>query len=262
MSEVQTATTEAPRGTKLATFGFIMVALGPILFIIAALLWDLNTDDIVFLIVTAAIALVGAFVVRIPAAWSKVLGIVLAILSAGALFWTAFGLLTPGSFFDFVPGLLVIPGGIIAIVGCVSALRARSAAEPRSSEGHAKAMRIIATAVFSLALVSGVLTFLGKSEVNASDSEGRTVIVLKDFEYGETEYQLAPGDEVVVRNEDPFLHTFTVDDLGIDVSLTPGSEELIRIPEDSGSYIVYCRPHTSDPDKPTADDMYSKLEIH
>jgi plastocyanin len=64
-----------------------------------------------------------------------------------------------------------------------------------------------------------------------------------------------------VRNDDPFLHTFTVDDLDIDEAMSPGSEELIEIPSEPGTYVVYCRPHTSDPDDPSSDDMTATLTI-
>jgi len=66
---------------------------------------------------------------------------------------------------------------------------------------------------------------------------------------------------VLVRNDDPFLHTFTVEELDIDEAITPGSEVLVEIPDESGSYVVFCRPH-SDPEEPDpAEDMAANLTI-
>jgi plastocyanin len=93
------------------------------------------------------------------------------------------------------------------------------------------------------------------------ESDADATVVLKDFEFDSTEYQLQAGSSVFVRNDDPYLHTFTVDALDIDESMSPGSEELIEIPSEPGTYVVYCRPHTSDPDTPSEDDMAATLTV-
>ncbi len=72
---------------------------------------------------------------------------------------------------------------------------------------------------------------------------------------------MSSGDTILVRNDDAFLHTFTVDDLDIDVDLGPKSEELIEIPDGSGTYVFYCSPHTSTPEEPSDDDMAGELII-
>lgn len=268
MSEVPPASetpTASPNGrmrwTLLATFGFLMAATGPILFLIAALIWDLDGPG--FFVITAGVGLLGAFLVYRFGTWSKIVGIVLAILLAGALFWTVFGLFTPNSFFEFMPGLLVVPGVLIAIVGCIAALMARRkdrAAGP--AEREPRLIRGLTTAVVLLALVSAVLTFTGRDKVAAGNDASATV-VLKNFKYTEPEYGLAAGSQVLVRNDDPFRHTFTIEDLDIDIVMNPGSEELVTIPADAGGeYIVFCRPHTSDPDSPTTDDMAAKVDIN
>jgi uncharacterized membrane protein len=61
------------------------------------------------------------------------------------LFWTAFGLAFPNSFFDFVPGLLVIPGALIALTGCIAALvaRKRGKATQAPANGERKTVRTV-----------------------------------------------------------------------------------------------------------------------
>jgi plastocyanin len=237
-----------------------MEALAPTLFILAALIWGLDTDGVTFFIIPAVVGLVAAFLVRRFGTWAKIFGLVAAVAIGFLLFWTAFGVASPGSFFDFVPGLLVIPGAIIAITGCVAGLRARKDPSVAPSDRETKVVRRITAVLGVLAVVSAILTFTGQESVDGSGAN--TTVVLKDFEYDQPEYVMPAGSTVLVRNDDPFAHTFTIEDLDIDESISPGSEVLITIPEgESGEYTVFCRPHTSDPDDPSEDDMAAKVDI-
>ena len=264
MAQVEQATGDGPGGrwTRLASFGLLMVALGPILMLAAGFIWGLDiSEDVMFFGITALVALLGAFLVRRAGTWAKVAGIVCAVLVGMALFWTAFGLLAPGSVFDFVPGLLVIPGAIIAIVACVAALRARKATDVAPAAKETKIMRVVAVVVGALALLSAILTFVGQESVDGSDAE--LTVVLKDFEFDKPDYEFAAGSKVLVRNDDPFLHTFTIEDFDIDEVITPGSEVLVTIPEGaSGEQTVFCQPHTNDPENPGDGDMAAKVTIN
>jgi plastocyanin len=269
MSETTTPPPEsgpAPDGkarwTRLAVLGLVLAALGPILMLIAGVVWGLDvSEDVPFFGITAAVALIGAFFVARFGTWGKFVGIIAALLVGLALFWTAFGLFTPTSFFDFVPGVLVLPGVLIAIVSCIAAIvaRGRGHLTTVATGGERRAMRVVLAVVVILAVLSGIATAATRSSVDESDADA--TVVLKDFEYDRTEYELGAGSSVFVRNDDPFLHTFTVDDLDIDETMTPGSEELIEIPSEPGTYVVYCRPHTNDPDDPSGGDMAATLTV-
>ncbi|MEA2460150.1 MAG: hypothetical protein QOH90_327 [Actinomycetota bacterium] len=256
-------------GTRLGSFGLFMEAAGPILFLIAGFLWGLGTDDAGFFGVTAAIALVGAFVARRPGTVTKIIAMVLALLTAGALFWTAFGIAVPTSFFEFIPGLLVVPGFIIAIIGCVGALRKKSADPATRDARDGRFIRTATTVLAALAVISGVLTFVSKDKVSSSEADEATAtVVLSDFEYDKASYDFQSGGKVLVRNDDPFTHTFTIEALDIDITMSPGSETLVNIPEETGAYVVFCRPHSGDPkdlqdpDNINPDDMAAKVEIN
>ena len=265
--ETPAATAAGPaRWTRLAALGLFLAGLAPLLMFLAGLIWGLDfEDDAVFFLVTGVLPLVGAFVVHRFGAtvWAKALGIILAILVGGALFWTAFGLAAPGSFFDFVPGLLVIPGAIMALVGCIAGFVAssRGKAAQAPAEGERKTVRTVIAIVGVLAVVSAVLTFVGKETVDETQAD--ETVTLSDFEFNEESYDFAPGTTVLVRNDDPFLHTFTVEELDIDEALTPGKEVLVDIPEDAeaGDYVLFCQPHTSDSEDPTDDDMWADLSV-
>ena len=238
-------TTSGPtRWTRMAGFGLLMQATAPLLFLIAGLIWGLS-EGAPFFLVTAAVPMIGAFLVLrfSHTLWAKIVGIVFALAAGFTLFWTAFGLTAPGSFFDFVPGLLVIPGMIIAITGCVAAIVAasRGKAPQAPAEGEKKTVRAAVAIIAGLAVVSAVFTFVGKETVD--DSEADQVVTLNDFEFDKDSYSFDGGTTVLVRNDDPFTHTFTVEELDIDEAVTPGSEILVEIPDETGDFELICEPH-------------------
>ncbi|MDQ3957381.1 MAG: cupredoxin domain-containing protein [Actinomycetota bacterium] len=250
----------AERWSRLASLGLVMAALGPLLMLAAGVVWGLDVgDEVPFFLVTGGVGLVASYLVRRPGVWSKVVGIVGALLVALALFWTAFGLASPASFFDFMPGVLVIPGALIAIGSSIAAIRSRRAGAAPAGDREPQVIKRIVTVVAALAVISGVLTFMSRDSVDEGEAE--VTVQLSDFEFDSDEYTFAAGSTVAVVNDDPFLHTFTVEELDIDEAITPGSEKLIEIPDEPGEYVLFCRPHTSEPENPSEDDMASDLVV-
>jgi plastocyanin len=253
---------ELPRWTRLAVLGFGMVSLAPLLMLLAGLIWGLDLGEAIgFLLPVLVLPAIAAFLVLRFGNWAKIVGIVIALAAIALMFWTAFGLAEPASFFDFVPGLLIVPGAIIAIVGCVAAIVAgrRGHRSPRAEGGERRTIRATAAIVGVLAAVSAVLTVTTRTTVGSG--EGDATVALKDISFDAGSYDLAGGSSVVVRNEDPFLHTFTIDDLGIDVEVGPNSSKLVQIPSEAGTFVLYCRPHTSNPEAPSSDDMAASLTV-
>lgn len=253
-----------PRWTDLATTGFVLAALGPLLLLIAVLGWGVNSEgEIGFFGAVLGVAVLAAILSRFPAPWAKIASILLAVLMIGGLWWTIFGLFAgPSSFFDFMSGVLVLPGSLLALVGSVRAFMALRRGDLRPSpEGRErKTIRTAFVIVGLAALVSGILTVTGRSTV-ADPSSAAATVLMKDFEFAPTEISIAGGASVLVRNDDPFLHTFNVDALEIDETVTLGSEQLITIPATPGTYVLYCKPHTSDPERPDPEDMVATLRV-
>lgn len=252
------------RWSRLASVALLVAATGPILMFAASLIWGLDMGDATFFAVGAVLAFAGALLMRSRRTPVRALGLVVALLVGMMLFWTAFGLASPDSFFDFVPGLLVIPGALTAIVAGIAAIRAQRRGDVvrRAGGGERKVMAVGAGLIGLLAVASAALTLTGRDTVDAADAD--VTIAMSDFEFETDSAQVVmePGDVVLVRNDDPFLHTFTIEELGIDVVLGPGSEELVTIPEDgSGEYVLYCEPHTNDPDDPSEDDMATRIRV-
>jgi plastocyanin len=251
------------RWSHLASFGFLMTACGPLLMILAGTAWGLDAEDVPFFAIVAVLALAAAALVRQRRTALKVIGVVLGLLAGVAMFWTAFGLTYPGSVLDFVPGLLVLPGALLGLVAGIASIRAQRRGDLGSSPQERRAIPRIAAAIGVLALVSLVLTVAGRETVSDDEAASADVtITISDFEFDDDEgYELEGGSTVLVKNDDPLVHTFTVDDLDIDETLSPGSEKLITIPDQPGEFILYCEPHTGDPDEEVEDDMSTTLTI-
>ena len=261
-SDVQHGARRA-RWTWLAALGLTLAALGPVLMLLASFVWGLDVgDELPFFVITAAVGLLGAFLVWRFGLWAKIVGIIAAVLVGMALFWTAFGLGSPASFFDFVPGVLVIPGALIAIVGSIAAIVARRRGHVTASpeRGERTAIRVITAVIGVLVLLSAVLTFASRSTLEDAAAAEAT-IAMSEFEFGDGRFEVSGGSQVLVRNDDPFLHTFTIEGLDIDEAFTPGSEKLIEIPDEPGTYVLFCRPHTSDPEEPADDDMAAEFVV-
>ena len=253
-----------PRWTDLATVGFLLAALGPLLLLAAILGWGLETDgEAGFFGIIIGIAAAGALVVRLRPMWTKIIAIFLAVLLFLGLWWTIFGLLAgPANFFDFMSGVLVMPGALLAAVSSIGAFVAgrRGRVGTKAEAGERTAIRVSLVVVALAAIVSGILTFATRSTVDDASTAAATVR-MTDFEFSPTEVEVAGGSSVLVRNDDPFLHTFTVDELDIDETITIGSEKLIRIPSEPGTYVLYCVPHTGDREDPDENDMVGTLRV-
>jgi plastocyanin len=251
------------RWTRLGMLGEVFVIAGALTLLVSIVGFGLSAEgEQLFLLIVSAIALAGVL-----AAWKlgvsgKVVGIVTAVLTAMALFWTAFGLSAFPSFFDVLPGVLVIPGAILAVISYIAAIVAgrRDHRTTSATDRERTAIRAVLAIVGVVAIVTGALTLAGRSSVDAGTAD--VTITLSDFEFDEAAYRLEPGATVHVRNTDPLFHTFTIDELDIDVGMTPGDEALVRIPSAAGTYVLFCRPHTSTPDDPDYDsDMAARITV-
>lgn len=259
----------APQGkarwTRLATLGLLLAAAGPLLLTVATVIWSVETgENLAFFLPVGLIGLLGAYLLWRFGTWGRIAGIVAAVLVGGAVFWTAFGLAEPSSFFDFVPGVLVIPGVLLAISCSVAAFVAsrRGHLTTTATGGEQRGIQIALTVVAALAVLSGVLTVASVESVDAADRAAADLEVhLSDIEFDEDEYTVAGGSTVYIRNDDPIHHTFTIEALDVDEKLGPGSKKIVEIPAEAGTYILYCKPHTGTPEDPGEDDMAATITV-
>lgn len=235
-----------------------------IVMLAAGAIWGLNIgDSLGFFLLPAIAGIGGSLLVRRRRTVWKVVAIVLGAFAAMMLFWTAFGLAEPGSVFDFVPGLLLVGGLLIAVIAGVGSIRSRKrGALDHAEGGERQAIHTVLVCLGTLTLLSAILSITGRETVSTAAARDADIVVdLKDFEFDKASYATEDGSTILVRNSDPFLHTFTIDALDIDVKLTVGSEKLVTIPDEAGTFVLYCQPHTSDPEDPGDHDMAATLEV-
>lgn len=250
------------RWTRLGMLGQSFVIAGALTLLAAILGFGLTPGgEIGFLAIVCVVAVVGIVAARRLGTLGKVIGIVTALLTAAALFWTAFGLFAFPSFFDVLPGVLVIPGALLAVTSYIAAIVAgrREHVTPVVAGRERTAIRAAVAVVGVVAIVTGALTFVGRSSVDGARADA--AVTLGDFEFDEDTYELAAKATVHVKNTDPVFHTFTIDDLGVDLSLMPGEEALVQLPDDVGTFVLYCRPHTMNVDAPEDGDMAATLRV-
>ena len=247
------------RWTSLAVVGLLFGVAGPVVLLVAITAFGLNPQERPLLIVVAAAGLVASALVWRFGWWAKVVGCVVALGMVMTLYWTAFSIASFNSFFDFVPAVLVVPGALLALVSSIAAIVSGRRGHTGPSGREHGVIRVAVALVALLAVASGVLTLTSRTTVGASGAE--STVVMKSFTFTSARYVLRAGSTVYVRNDDPFVHTFTIDELGIDKRTHPGDRIVVRVPDRPGSYILYCRLHTNDPNHPTPDDMAARVEV-
>lgn len=93
-----------------------------------------------------------------------------------------------------------------------------------------------------LALLAGCGTTDPSGEPDPTGAEDG-VILIADFSY-QVPTSVPAGSQVRVRNEDGVGHSVTSDEPGtFDVTVGPGEETMLTVPEEPGEYPFRCTPH-------------------
>lgn len=93
--------------------------------------------------------------------------------------------------------------------------------------------------------LSGTVNNHGSTDLSGEDGAA-VEMELDDFYFGPTFVKGAPGQaiKVVLENEGKANHTFTIDSLSIDETLSPGDKKEVEVKvPDSGVLTYYCRFH-------------------
>lgn len=250
-----------PAHTRTEVLGLSMLA-GSIAFLLAAgLVSGLPLGEAAFLLPMIAAPAIGAVLAWRFSTWGRAVGLLLGIATAVMTFFLGFGIMVPKSFVEFTAATGFILGVVLLLYGGIGSIvrRADVRDEPARSE---VLLGRTALGIVALALVVSLPLWLtSRTTVAASAAEGLPEVVATNFTFADvTVPATSSGASVVVRNQDPFMHTFTIDELGIDVELLPGSASVVELPASPGTYTYYCVPHSGEAGA-GEDDMAATLTI-
>jgi plastocyanin len=156
-------------------------------------------------------------------------------------------LTVPASAGDFILNLASLLAALTGIAAAVAVIRGRGVAP-----GPARTIGLAAVAVFVAASAFSVVATV--TYENATAREGDIAVVTKDIEFQDTSLAASAGEvSVYVDNEDATLHTFTIDELNVDLDIPASKSARVTFEAEPGTYEFYCVPHE--------DDMKGTIEI-
>jgi cupredoxin-like protein len=234
---------QKPFYTRVALLGVAFVLmLAAFLFVVILIF---SPSDIGFPLVMAVVALViAALIFFIPYPW----GLIVAVL--GGLFAFLFvgdgiglTITSPESFFDFIFPVMFIPAGLLLLIGGITGLVQHFRHQPTNGNpALVTGIKGLFAVVVVLLAISAVLNVLNLGTVSAEDKEGAAYTKMKDDEFITGDLSSSASGKIAIDNRDPYLHTFTIDDLDIDVKIGGGSSDVINLDNvDAGEYFFYCR---------------------
>ncbi len=209
----------------------------------------LTGDDRSFFLVLFVVAAAAAAVTW---SWTKgiwvslVLGLALEVMT----FWFVFPLVQGFalSALDAVPAMIGFVGVWTAIIASIRGVMKRREDAAFTDSTKRKLLTWVAV-VAVLAVASTGLTFANKKSVSADAASGATEVVMHNgSEFSPTTLEANAGEETkfLLKNDDPFAHTFDFKDKVSKVSevVGPGSEVIVTVDIDKpGRYEYFCEFH-------------------
>ena len=249
MSETGTTISEPtgrPFYSRLAIGGLITIVVMMVVLGIVQLASS-DTSNLVFLIINIAIALIVASLIWRFGSWALVLGAIAGLLGT-ALSYGPYLFLSVGSInsvFDFGVAVVTTAASIMALVGSVVAfvqLR-RGSTRVEATAVERNALRGVAVVVAVLVALSAVVTLAARDTVEEADRAGAIEVLMKTTEFRTAELNAKAGEtlRLVLKNDDLYIHTFTIDELGIDVTIGPRGEKALSVsPSNTGTFEYKC----------------------
>jgi plastocyanin len=159
--------------------------------------------------------------------------LLLAVLFADVVGWMALGTITNIGAGEQL-GAVLIPATLsgISVTGLIAAV-------VNLRDGAASGAAIAAGFGVSVVVAAAIAAVLAPATVTgAADLR----VVSEKVAFDQTTLQ-APAGQVTVElaNRDLFWHTFTIDELGVDLAVPVGGHQQVDFEADPGTYRFYCR---------------------
>lgn len=216
-----------------------LAAIGVLVSFVAPMVIDLSLEP--FLLSMAAPFAVGLLLAM---RWPRVAAIWLGVVSLAVLLFSLPFLgevfVHPEAAVDFIPLSLFALG---CVVGAAAAIPAFREIGGRSLQSRGpRRITAAAAGLFLAATTWSVVESVGV--VEATPQEGDIVVAVEAFAFTPVDVTSDPGTvSVAVTNHDNTRHTFTITELGVDLSLAPGTTQRATFTADPGTYTFFCNPH-------------------
>ena len=237
---------EKPYYTRIALLGIAMYLFIEVVILIATLIFE--PSEWAYACIVGGIAGAVGAVIYVVRPWGLIVGVLFGLLGiAFAMDGLGDNLSSPDSFLDFayrpvfgISAAIFVLGGSVA--GLVQHFRRRT-----STTGPAnvtRAVKGVLGLVVVLSIFSAVLTVASVNGVSVADKQGATTITAYGLRY-DTDNLMAAANgttKFVFNDDDPIIHTFTIDALNIDVKVGPRSAKLFELKSPKpGTDQFYCR---------------------
>jgi plastocyanin len=188
---------------------------------------------LIFIVVFAAL---GFWASRGGKASAIVLGVLSVIFIGTNLPFLMETLSIPASPIDFISNSWILLSAITAAVAGFFAFRGAGA------DGGATTFARVVMGVAAVVVVVSVFSFVTYEDDTKQD--GDIEMTTADFEFQPDEIDADGGTVgVFITNEDPASHTFTIEELDVDVVIPQGAKVRVEFEADGGEYEFICVPH-------------------
>ncbi len=228
-----------PLYTRVAIAGLLLYALASLVF--AILSTDGEASNVGIFIISLVLSVIFAGLMWRFGRWALV---VVALWGFLNLWWGWLpirALSYPNSFFDFALPLLLTVGALLAVVGAIVAFvqQRRGTARASATRAERGTFGAIAGVLLGLVILSGGLHVAGRTTVSTEAEAGATVVEMRNSYLAPERLEIPVGEtaRLVVKNNDFFVHTFELDELGVKHTVLPFSELLIDLqPTNTGEF--------------------------
>lgn len=225
-----------PVYTRVAIAGLLLIALVSLVFTVLSII-DGEASTVGFFIISIVLSVILAGLMWRFGRWALVLAALWGFLNL----WWFISFHDPNSFFDFVLPLLLSVGALLAVVGAIVAFvqQRRGTVRRETTRVERRIFAAIAVALLALSVLSGTLHITGLTSVSAEVEAGAIVVEMRNSYLAPDRLELPVGEttRIVVKNNDFFVHTFEIDDLGVEHTVLPFSELLIELrPTSTGEF--------------------------
>jgi plastocyanin len=198
-----------------------------------------------FLAAMAAPFVIGLLLTAyLPRTGAVFIAVVSLAIVGSSIPFLAEALVHPESPADFIPLVLLVVSGLVAVVGAVPAYR-----EARANAGPSGAPRAFAIAAVAVVAVASAVSVVSAAGVdNVAVQAGDVPMTTSNFEFAPAKITADAGTvSIHLTNDDKTRHTFTIDGV-TDISVAPGQAQRETFDVQPGTYRFYCKPHAPDMD--------------